>query len=62
MACFYRLLVFGKPAGPWRSRQAQVRQDAAAKGVGQMDEDGQFYLDGYADVEWIHEDALRRRA
>lgn len=62
MACWYRLTVFGKPVGPWRSKQSQVRQDAAAQGLGQLDEDGEFYFDFCADIEWIHEDQFRRRA
>ncbi len=62
MALWYRLVAFGEPRGPWRARKSQVRRDAVSQALGEFDECGQFYLDGCAKVEWIHEDDLRQRA
>lgn len=62
MALFYRLVVFGKPKGPWRYTEKMARQDALELELGSYDEDGQFYLTAPADFEWIHEDQLRLRA
>lgn len=62
MALFYRLVMFGKPKGPWRTSEKQARKDAIELELGSYDENGQFYLAGPADFEWIHEDQLKLRA
>lgn len=62
MALFYRVRAFGEPRGPWRSTKRKAQDDAIAQDLGEYDEGGTFYLSAPADLEWIHEDQLRKRA
>ena len=62
MAVRYRVVAFRKPRGPWRPTRRQAQHDAISQGLGDFDEWGAFYLDGYADIEWEYEDEVRRSA
>lgn len=39
----YRVVCFGKPAGPWRLRLTAARREAIAAGLGSYDEWGAYY-------------------
>ena len=62
MALFYRITAFGKPRGPWRATKRLARFDAVEMQLGSFDEEGRFFLDAIAGLEWIHEDQLKLRA
>lgn len=47
----YRVVVFGKPVGPWRSVRSQANQDAIELELGSYDENGQFYVTVPADIQ-----------
>lgn len=55
MALVYRVIALGEPRGPWRTKKRQAEQDAIAQGLGEVDEWGEFYLDGLASIEWMRE-------
>lgn len=57
---FYRIVMFGKPEGPWRRSTRLARLDAIEKGVGSFDEDRRFWLSAGAEIESIHEYELTR--
>lgn len=62
MACFYRVVSFGKPMGPWRSQRRHAQQDAVALDLGSYDDYGVFWATVPGDIEWIHETALKSNA
>lgn len=62
MALLYRLVAFGVPQGPWRTKKRQAEQDAVSLGLGERDEWGQLYLDAPVAIEWTREDDVRMRA
>ena len=59
MALLYRVVAFGKPQGPWRSKKRQAQQDAVSCALGEYDEWGQFWLEGQAAIEWRREEEVR---
>lgn len=62
VALQYRVVAFGKPRGPWRSKQRQAERDAIAAGLAEFDEWGQLYLDGCASIEWARQPEIRLSA
>lgn len=62
MALQYRVVAFGKPRGPWRTKKRQAVQDALSAGLAEVDEWGQLYLDGVAAIEWQLEPETRLSA
>lgn len=62
MAVEYRVVAFGKPQGPWRSSERKAEEDAVGQGLAEVDEWGQLYLEGPANIEWRYYDELRRSA
>jgi hypothetical protein len=62
MALVYRVVAFGQPCGPWRTKKRQAEQDALANGLGEVDEWGQLYLDAPAAIEWRRAEDLKRCA
>ena len=47
----YRVVVFGKPRGPWRRELTQACRDAIELELGSYDEWGQFYITVPAEIE-----------
>lgn len=47
----YRVMVLGRPRGPWRSDRAQARRDAIEIEVGEYDADGRFWLSVPGEIE-----------
>lgn len=62
MALRYRVVAFNMPMGPWRTKKRQAEQDAVRAGLGEYDDEGQLYLDGVANIQWMREADLRLRA
>jgi hypothetical protein len=60
MSLFYRVSAFGQPRGPWRSSRRRAQLDAVDLGLGEFDEWGRFYVAVPGDIEWIHENQLRK--
>lgn len=48
---YYRAVVIGRPAGPWRSERGQARRDLIAINLGEYDGNGTFYCTVPADIE-----------
>lgn len=61
MCLYRRVLVFGRPASPWRASRQRAEQDAMTLGVGERDEWGDFFLAAEASFEETHEYELSRR-
>jgi hypothetical protein len=62
MALLYRVVVFGKPKGPWRFKRRDAQQDAIELDLGGYDEWGSFYISVPADIEWMREEQVRLSA
>lgn len=62
LGLFYRASAFGVAHGPWRGSKRKAEQDALAAELGSYDEWGKFYLSAGAEIEWIHENELRKSA
>jgi hypothetical protein len=48
---FHRVIVFGKPKGPWRLERVQAQRDAEEMGLGSFEPSGTFYITVPADIE-----------
>ena len=59
MALQYRVIGYGRPRGPWRTKRRQAEMDAIAVELGEFDEWGQFYLDAGATIEWRRDEMVR---
>ena len=62
MALLYRVVAFGQPRGPWRSKEKQAELDAIHGGLAEYDEWGQLYFEAFARIEWIREEETRLSA
>lgn len=60
MSLYFRVSAFGKPKGPWRSTEKRAQADAIEHGLGGYDEWGVFFLSAEANMDWIHENEIRR--
>ncbi len=47
----YRVVVFGKPRGPWRGTLPQAHRDAEEQDLGSYDEQGRFYVTVPGDIQ-----------
>lgn len=61
MRIYCRVVVFGKPAAPWRPSRQMAERDAASLGLGERDIEGVFFLSGEASIVEIHEYELNRQ-
>lgn len=62
MALQYRVVAFGQPSGPWRTKRRQAESDAVALGLASHDEWGQLYLDAPVAIEWRRDEEVRMSA
>jgi hypothetical protein len=62
MCLYRRVLIFGRPAAPWRPSLTRAEQDATTLGVGERDEWGVFFLSAEASFEEAHAYELSRRS
>ena len=58
----FRVVVFGRPRGPWRSELRQAQQDAIDLDLGSYDGWGTFFITVPADIEVEQHQPLRLRA
>ncbi len=62
MGMWYRAVCFGRPLGPWRSRQREAQDDLAENGLGERSEWGAFYITVPGDIEMKQFASTKRAA